>query len=497
ENKKVLLAEHQKSILDILVYLLKAWDYEVITATKGASVLEIVRQQQPDIIIIDYTLPGIDGLIDGLEVSKALKEDFLTAHIPVIILIDKKHMRKKMLEIEQGVDDYIANPPDPIDLEVRLEMALRRTAYQLHANALTKLPGNRRIEKVIQTKIEQGLDFSVAYYDIDNFKSFNDKYGYMKGDNLIRHTAYIISTIVKRYGNKDDFVGHIGGDDFVVVTTPENEGIIASESISNFNRLAQFHYSIEDRQRGYIIVKDRRGNLLNTPLVSISIAIVNNKESKAQSIVEIMEIVNEVKRYLKTLPGSNFLINRRVSAKREKEDLDQKVSVEQKSVTKSTRGVKYKPLGQILLESQVLSPQQLEVALSKHWSTGQKIGTSIMDLGMASAGDIARALELQLDIPHFDLRKLKSDKELKELIRMIPLDVMKDHHIIPVDKEKNVISLVMLDPKDFKAIDKVRSLNNGCSIVTFFVLENEFKEIWERTIKENPDIIQKEKQNIG
>jgi len=184
-TRKVLLAEHDKNIVDILTYLLKAWDYEVVTATGGLSVLGTVRREQPDIIIVDFNLPEIDGL----QLSKLLKEDFLTAHIPVIILIDKKQIRKKMLEIEQGVDDYIVNPPDPIDLEVRMEMALRRIMHQLHANALTRLPGNRQIEKIIQTKLEEGKIFSVAYYDIDNFKSFNDKYGYRKGDSVIRHTA--------------------------------------------------------------------------------------------------------------------------------------------------------------------------------------------------------------------------------------------------------------------------------------------------------------------
>ena len=144
-SKRVLLAEHDKNITEILKYLLNAWDYEIIIATDGLSVLDMVRHEQPDIILIDSKLPQMDGL----QVSKVLKEDFLTAHIPVIILIDKKQIRKKMLEIEQGVDDYIKNPPDPIDLEVRLEMALRRTSHQLHANALTRLPGNKQIEKIL------------------------------------------------------------------------------------------------------------------------------------------------------------------------------------------------------------------------------------------------------------------------------------------------------------------------------------------------------------
>lgn len=474
--RKVLLAEHEKGIAEILNYLLRAWDYEVLVAKDGQSVFDIVRHEHPDVIIVDSNLPKIDGL----KLSKILKEDFLTAHIPVIILIDKKQIRKKMLEIEQGVDDYIVNPPDPIDLEVRLEMALRRSAHQLHANALTRLPGNRQIEKIIHEKIKEGAGFSVAYYDIDNFKSFNDKYGYMKGDSVIRHTAYIISTTVKRFGNRDDFVGHIGGDDFVVVTTPQRDRLVASESILSFNRLMSFHYNAEDRERGHVVAKDRRGNVTNTPLMSISVAIVNNKNHKMDNIVELMETISEIKSYLKTLPGSNFLVNRRVPEK--KEPVQAKQTPAQQKLYKREGRFQYKPLGQILVESKILTPHELETALNKHWSTGQKIGQSIIGLGLASSGDIARALELQLNIPHFDITKLKKHEVVGEILNKIPLDLMKVHGIIPVNKEKDVISLVMLNPKDIEAMDKVKKFT-GCSIAPFFVLEKEFNEVWGRVIK--------------
>jgi diguanylate cyclase (GGDEF)-like protein len=474
--RKVLLAEHQDNIAEILSYLLKAWDYEVIVAKDGISVFDIIRHEHPDVIIVDSNLPEIDGL----RLSKMLKEDFLTAHIPVVILIDKREIRKRILEIEQGVDDYIVNPPDPIDLEVRLEMALRRSVHQLHANALTRLPGNRQIEKIIQEKIERRISFSVAYYDIDNFKSFNDKYGYMKGDSVIKHTAYIISTTVKRYGNSDDFVGHIGGDDFIVVTTPERDKLIATESILNFNKLTPFHYAKEDRERRHVLSKDRKGNVLNTPLMSVSIAIVNNSNYKLENMVELMEIIAEIKQYLKTLPGSNFLVNRRMPKKKgyihpEADDGSQKDY-------KKGQRARYKPLGQILLDSQVLTPQELELALSKHWNTGQKIGQSIIGLGLASPGDIARALEVQLNVPHFDIKKIKKNGELEHLIGKITLDLMKGHNVIPVNKENDIVSLVMLDPRDSQTIDKIKNLT-GCSIAPFFVLEKEFREVWDRVIK--------------
>jgi len=473
-RKKVLLAEHEAGIAEIIQYLIKSWDYDIVTIAKGSAVLDAVRREQPDIIIIDWGLPDMDGL----KVSKVLKEDFLTAHIPIIVLIDKKQIRKKMLEIEQGVDDYIANPPDPIDLEVRMELALRRTSHQLYANALTKLPGNKQIEKAIHARMDEKKLFSVAYYDIDNFKSFNDKYGYMKGDSVIRHVAYIIATTVKRYGNQNDFVGHIGGDDFVVVTAPDKDRLIASESILAFNRAMHFHYSKDDRDRTYIVSKDRRGNAMNMPLMSISIAIANNKHFPIKNMVELMETITEIKSYLKTLPGSNFLVNRRQVEK--KVFIDEPVKEEPGRISKEER-FKHRPLGQILLESQVITAEQLEQALNRHWTTGQKIGQSIINLGMASPGDIARALESQFNVPHFDIRNLSENGELKEIISKISFDIMKDYGVLPVRKDKNVLLLAMLDPKNMEALAKIKNLT-GCSVTPLFVLESEFTEILDRII---------------
>jgi type IV pilus assembly protein PilB len=140
---------------------------------------------------------------------------------------------------------------------------------------------------------------------------------------------------------------------------------------------------------------------------------------------------------------------------------------------------KHKPLGQILLESQIITAEQLETALNKHWTTGQKIGQSIINLGMASSGDIARALESQFNVPHFDIRNLSENGELKEIISKVSFDVMKTYGVLPVRKDKNTLLLAMLDPKNMEALAKVKSLT-GCTIALSFVLESEFTEILDR-----------------
>ena len=144
----------------------------------------------------------------------------------------------------------------------------------------------------------------------------------------------------------------------------------------------------------------------------------------------------------------------------------------------------YLPLGQILIESNTITPQQLELALDKHWSTGQRIGESIVDLGMATPSDITRALESQLNVPHFNIGNFDKTGELESLVSKIPFVLMKEHFVVPVNKDKNFISLAMVNPKDIGIIDKVEKLT-GCSVTPFFVLESEFNEIWKRMMKKS------------
>src|SRR3989338_6794660 len=132
-SKKILLVENEPLIAEILPQILKPLGYEVILAPDGLAALELIKSEFPVLIIVDENLPKMDGFT----LCKILKGDFTTSYIPAILLIEKRQIRRKILEVEQGMDDYIIKPPDPIDLEVRMEMALKRTEHQVHANSLT------------------------------------------------------------------------------------------------------------------------------------------------------------------------------------------------------------------------------------------------------------------------------------------------------------------------------------------------------------------------
>lgn len=320
KNIKIVLAVPDLKLREILLYLLKAWEYNVAELPEGKDVTEYLKKENPSLIIIDAALQDKSGL----EICQEIKGDFLTSYIPTIVLIDKKQLRRDLLSIEQGVDDYLIKPPDPIDLEIRIVLALRSAAHHFNANALTRLPGNKLIEKELIQRLDSRYSFSFHYIDIDNFKSYNDKYGYIKGNQVIIETARIISKNVKACGNDKDFLGHIGGDDFVIITTPDKAEAIAKQTIRDFDAMAPDRYLSSDIKNGFIVARDRSGRLANTPLMSLSVAIVNNTLGRASNLFELMDMTTELKNYLKGLTGSNFMVNRRVLDKGIKSRTDKK-----------------------------------------------------------------------------------------------------------------------------------------------------------------------------
>lgn len=385
ENPKhILCISWDSDLIEIISFCLEGWGYLFSSLGKDNLDLAQIKKREPDLIIIDLASPRKELL----EFCEKLKEDFITASVPLIILIEKRQMRSYLLKLKQGIDDYLIKPPDPLDLRVRIEMALRRTQYSFYTNSLTKLSGGRIIEEKLKEKLLNKEKFSFGYIDIDNFKYFNDKYGYLKGDQVITQTAYILAETVRNFGNRTDFIGHIGGDDFVFITTPDKEQIIAQEFIYQFDRLIKLHYSPEDRERGYIITRDRTNQERKIPLMSVSIAIVNNKDRSFNNILQINEAVAGIKTFLKKRKGSNFMIERRGTV-----DF-QKIEKKKLPSLKTPTGSPHKPLGQILLERGMIDALTLDSILQVHWRKGIPLGEILKDRGILEE-NLLRQLLLQ------------------------------------------------------------------------------------------------------
>ncbi|MDD5196822.1 MAG: response regulator [Candidatus Omnitrophota bacterium] len=304
---KILIVDDDPDIRDVLKLTLSEENYEILEAADGEEALRVIRSIQPDLILLDYKIPKVDGR----EVCRRIKKDLLLRHLPIIMVTGKGDISDKVGGIDAGADDYVVKPFEPKELLARIRMILRHTERDLEANPLTRLPGNVSILQELSKRIENKSLFAVCYLDLDKFKSYNDKYGFEHGDEVIRETARLLIRVTQELGNRDDFVGHIGGDDFVVVTTMDKADALCQKFILDFENLVLSFYNEKDGKNGYIIGKDRQGLEQRIPLLSISIGVVTNESRKIAHVAQIGEIGAELKAYAKSLERSNYVRDRR------------------------------------------------------------------------------------------------------------------------------------------------------------------------------------------
>lgn len=226
-----------------------------------------------------------------------------------------KYATQRISEGDFDFDPQIKNHDEVGDLShAFMSMAKRLKQLEevsIDASPLTRLPGGRAIENVMEKRIHAGGPIAFCMFDLDNFKAYNDHYGYARGNDLIMHTAKMIEKAVLQHGGKDDFVGHIGGDDFVVITVPQYYEAICKYVIGEFDRSIPEFYSTEDRDRGVIECEDRHGGYREFPFASISIAVVTNSSRTISCNVEYGEIASDLKDYAKSIAGSAYIVDRR------------------------------------------------------------------------------------------------------------------------------------------------------------------------------------------
>jgi diguanylate cyclase (GGDEF)-like protein len=220
--------------------------------------------------------------------------------------------RDLVAALNAGADDYLVKPLDYAEVGARVRAHIRRAQLKPAMNPLTGLPGNLIIEHEIRRLVAPGHGlFAVLYADFNHFKAYNDVYGFPAGDEAIRLLARVLTTAMAELGNPADFVGHVGGDDFVVITSPDRCDAIAQRVISDFDREAPKLYNPADRRRGYLTAKDRQGLIKKFPMLGVAIAIVHNQHHPIGSHWEIGELGAELKRFAKTRPGSAYVKDQR------------------------------------------------------------------------------------------------------------------------------------------------------------------------------------------
>jgi diguanylate cyclase (GGDEF)-like protein len=306
---RVLVVDDDRNLRKIISTNLELAGYEVATASDGRDALAKIEHQVPDLVLLDLMMP----LMDGYEVAQRVRThpNPSVANVPIIILTAKGETEDKLRGFEAGADDYITKPFGPRELLARVRAKIRRVEADSSLSPLTRLPGNLAIEAELRRRIEDREPFAVLYLDLDNFKAFNDVYGFTHGDEAIQLMARIAVDAVRRRGTASDFVGHIGGDDFIVATALDRGEEIAQAIIEEFDKSIRTLYSPKDLRQGYIETRDRRGALNRYPIISLSVAIVGNDGQQLINYAQIGEKAAELKRYAKSVAGSVYIKDKR------------------------------------------------------------------------------------------------------------------------------------------------------------------------------------------
>lgn len=280
--------------------------HELVEVSTVEDLVTRVNRAYPLAMIVDASRPS-EGVLD---LCRTVKHEAFTAVVPVIAYVVDGGPEASADALEAGADEVLCGDLVERECRLRLSMALLRAERDVSVHPTTRLPGTVQIERDISERLRSEERFAVCYADLDHFKEFNDRYGYNNGDRVILLLSRILRDVV-RARSAGAFVGHIGGDDFIFICDLVDYRQCCDEVISIFEELIPFQYSLEDRARGYFHGKDRRGEVYEVPLMTLSIGVVTNEHREFTHTAQISELATEMKAYAKTLPGSVFAVDRR------------------------------------------------------------------------------------------------------------------------------------------------------------------------------------------
>ena len=310
KRELVLVADDDEDIVRFVEVNLRLEGFDVVTANDGEQALSGAYDLLPDLMLLDVMMPKLDGF----EVCQRLRSDPRTKNMSVIMLTAKSLSADKVVGLTAGADDYMIKPFDPVELVARVKSALRRSREMRAINPLTQLPGNVQIQEEVADKVMSGGPFALMYIDLNDFKAYNDYYGFARGDEVIKLLAKCAGRAVQQVAGSESFLGHIGGDDFVAIIDPEKAEEAAQEIIDCWDREIAQLYDEADATRGYIEVTDRRKEMHRFPLTSVSVGIATNTQRPIRSHWEASEIATEMKTFAKSQGESAYAIDRRTES---------------------------------------------------------------------------------------------------------------------------------------------------------------------------------------
>jgi PleD family two-component response regulator len=288
---RLLVVEDDLDIGNMLKIYFSGMDFDVDVAIRGSEALEKTKQVLPHLIVLDIMLPDIDGY----EVCRSLRTSMRTSHIPVIFLTQRDERSDKLQGLELGADDYITKPFDIEELKLRVQGAIKRSERESLTDPRSGLPAGRLIENQLRTVIRE-KGWALLDARINSFESFKDVYGFVAGDDVLRFTAMLIGEVVDEVGTTSDFIGHAGGDNFIVITKEEKADALKARLKERFDNEVLTHYNFMDRQQGFVQAPAADGTTVKVPFMTMSVGIVSPSANSFADIREITELAAEARR---------------------------------------------------------------------------------------------------------------------------------------------------------------------------------------------------------
>jgi len=289
---RLLIVEDDNDISNMLRIYFSSQGYDVETALRGGDALEKTRQSMPHLIVLDIMLPDINGY----EVCRQLRTTTRTSHIPVIFLTQKDERSDRLQGLELGADDYITKPFDIDELKLRVQNAIARSERESLTDPQTGLPAGRMIEDQLRHLIRQPQGWSFMDVRINSFEPFKNLYGFIAANDVLRFTAMLLGEVIDELGTSNDFLGHAGGDNFVILTTHERSDALKQRLKTRFKEEVQTHYNFMDRQQGFILAPDETGKVEQTPLMTLAVGKVSPATHVFADIREITELAADERR---------------------------------------------------------------------------------------------------------------------------------------------------------------------------------------------------------
>jgi PleD family two-component response regulator len=288
---RLLVVEDDIDIGNMLKIYFSGMEFDVDVAMRGKEALEKTKQVLPHLIVLDIMLPDIDGY----EVCRNLRTNMRTSHIPVIFLTQKDERSDKLQGLELGADDYITKPFDIEELKLRVQGAIRRSERESLTDPRSGLPAGRLIEDQLRRIIRE-KGWALLDARVNNFEPFKDVYGFVAGDDVLRFTSMLIGEVVDELGTTSDFIGHAGGDNFIIITKEDKSEAIKARLKERFDTEVQTHYNFMDRQQGFVQAPAADGTTVKVSFMTMSVGIVSPSAHSFADIREITELAAEARR---------------------------------------------------------------------------------------------------------------------------------------------------------------------------------------------------------